>query len=60
MARLTGSAGIYELTKDDLARAELSAFFAAMKEQHLLDYDDGELPDLVEATLLHTEKSVGR
>lgn len=60
LARLTGSAGIYELTKDDLARAELSAFFAAMKEQHLLDYDDGELPDLVEATLLHTEKSVGR
>lgn len=59
LAQLTGSPRVFELTKDELAKAELGAFFAAMKEHSLLDYDEAELPDLVEATLGFTEKSVG-
>ncbi len=59
LAQLTGSPRVFELTKDELARAELGAFFAAMKEHSLLDYDEAELPDLVEATLGFTEKSIG-
>ncbi|MGE6333135.1 radical SAM protein [Stenotrophomonas sp. NPDC077659] len=59
LAQLTGSPRVFELTKDELAKAELGAFFAAMKEHRLLDYDEAELPDLVEATLGFTEKSVG-
>ncbi|MFV1845391.1 hypothetical protein ACNJRW_04315 [Stenotrophomonas maltophilia] len=59
LAQLTGSPRVFELTRDELAKAELGAFFVAMKEHHLLDYDEVELPDLVEATLAFTEKSIG-
>lgn len=58
LAQLTGSVAVYDLTKDDLAKAELGAFFVAMKEHSLLDYDDVDLPGLVEATLLYTQKSL--
>ncbi len=59
LAQLTGSTQVYELTKDELAKAELGAFFAAMKEHNLLNYDEVELPSLVAATLRYTQKSIG-
>jgi hypothetical protein len=58
LSRILGSNSIYNIERDNLVRMELSAFLSALKEHGLVEYEDNDLPGLLDATIMYTQKAL--